>query len=199
MYFSAPKPLCGSPHFFALAMTSLNHLSDAELAGRYRRARELLADAPLAAQQAAISLWDSGPFASARPTSVARVLNRIAAALSFDSWATPALHHGMRGAQVAARHLLYSARGRDIDLRISPKAEAFSLAGQLLGPDATAGAELTAQLLAASGASVAHVARLNPLGEFRIDGVREGSYRLTLRTGEDEIVLPPIDVGEPRH
>ena len=36
------------------------------------------------------------------------------------------------------------------------------------------------------------------MGEFRLEGIRRGTYVLTLRLGEDEIVLPPIDVGEHR-
>ena len=42
----------------------------------------------------------------------------------------------------------------------------------------------------------ARVAPLDDLGAFRLDGVRGGIYRLTLRVGGDEIVLPPIVVGE---
>ncbi len=180
-------------------MKPLNRLSDAELGEQIRLARAALTDAPLAAQQAAIGLWHSGPFARARETLAGRVLNRIAAVVSFDSWAEPALSHGMRAGQIATRHLLYSAQGRDVDLRISPKAEMFSLAGQLLGRDDSGIVELATQGLVSSGTQVAHVVPLNTLGEFRIDGVREGSYRLTLRAGDDEIILPPIDVGDPRH
>ena len=36
------------------------------------------------------------------------------------------------------------------------------------------------------------------LGEFRLEGMRRGTYVLTLRMGDDEIVLPPIEVGERR-
>ena len=48
------------------------------------------------------------------------------------------------------------------------------------------------------GAASAQAAALDALGEFRLEGVRRGAYVLTLRLGDDEIVLPPIDVGERR-
>ena len=48
------------------------------------------------------------------------------------------------------------------------------------------------------GAAGVKVAALDALGEFRLEGIPRGSYVLTLRLGEDEIVLPPIDLGERR-
>ena len=96
------------------------------------------------------------------------------------------------------RHLLFSAKGRDIDLRISPAAEAFALSGQILGPDDTGVVELVTQSDGAPDSGAARVAPVDALGEFRLDGVRGGTYRLTLRMGGDEIVLPAIDVGARR-
>ena len=43
-----------------------------------------------------------------------------------------------------------------------------------------------------------NVAAVDFLGEFRLDGIRGGTYVLTLRLSGDEIVLPPIHVGERR-
>ena len=40
---------------------------------------------------------------------------------------------------------------------------------------------------------------LDAMGEFRIEGLESGRYVLTLRVGDDIIVLPPIDVGERPH
>jgi hypothetical protein len=33
------------------------------------------------------------------------------------------------------------------------------------------------------------------MGEFRIDGVDQGSYRIILHVAAADIALPPIDVG----
>ena len=99
----------------------------------------------------------------------------------------------MRSAQVATRHLLYSAQGRDIDLRIAPSAEFFSMAGQILGPDEVGMVELSYEH---DESRQAFVTALDSLGEFRIDGIRRGTYVMTLRMGSDEIVLPTVEVGE---
>ena len=85
--------------------------------------------------------------------------------------------------------------GRDIDLRISPAADQFALTGQILGPDESGQVELATQTGDGIELADARVAALDALGEFRLDGVRGGTYRLTLRLGGDEIVLPPIEVG----
>ena len=114
--------------------------------------------------------------------------------LTFDSWAAPALALGMRSLRAPTRHLLFSSLGRDIDLRIAQVAGAFCLTGQILGPDEAGQIEL-APLPDAAPAQ--HVGALDGLGEFRIDGVARGQYRLCLRLGSDLITLPPIDVGDP--
>jgi hypothetical protein len=118
------------------------------------------------------------------------------ASLSFDSWAVGTLAPGMRAVPSQTRHLLFTAMGRDIDVRIAPTAGHFQVTGQILGPDESGVVELAG----ASGDSSAtsHAAALDAMGEFRIEGVQQGAYVLTLRLGADEIALPPIDVGERR-
>ncbi len=129
-----------------------------------------------------------------RAGDVARAATRLlAAALRFDSWAGAPLAFGMRGLPAETRHLLFSTMGRDIDLRITPADQHFALAGQILGPDETGRVELTPQ--GAPTQAPPRTAPIDELGEFRIDGVPTGAYRLTLRMGGDEIVLPPIQVG----
>ena len=89
------------------------------------------------------------------------------------------------------RHLLFSAMGRDIDLRIAPAEELFALSGQILGPDEAGRVEVNA-----AGSADKRVASIDDLGEFRVDGLPKGTYLLTLRMGSDEIALPPIEVGK---
>jgi hypothetical protein len=130
-------------------------------------------------------------------------IRQIAAVLSFDSWSTASVAQGMRSVRSPTRHLLFSAEGRDIDLRISPAAEAFGLAGQILGPDEGGTVSIDRADLAdlADGAegvtAEPRVATLDALGAFRIDGLSAGAYRLTLHVGNEQIVLPPVQVGEP--
>ena len=175
-------------------MKPIKTLSEDEFAALVQHAARL-PDVPPALTRAAIGLWSS---AHAMPRSVlARtVLKRVAAVLSFDSLASPGLAVGMRAAQSDTRHLLFSAMGRDIDLRITSADDRFVVAGQILGPDESGVGELSAQSDDGPGPRRASVMMLDTLGEFRIDDVSRGTYVLTLRVGDDEIVLPPIDLGE---
>jgi hypothetical protein len=122
----------------------------------------------------------------------------VAAMLSFDSWAPAGPALAVRALPSDTRHLLFTAEGRDIDLRIAPTAQDFALAGQVLGPDETGLVELATATGSASGPAGVRTATLDELGEFRIEGVGCGTYRMTLRVGGDAIALPPIVVGEPR-
>jgi hypothetical protein len=72
-------------------------------------------------------------------------------------------------------------------------AESFGLAGQILGPDEGG---TVAVSRADGGAADERLAVLDALGEFRIDGLSAGAYRLTLHVGQEQIVLPEVQVGE---
>ena len=177
-------------------MKPLDLLSEDEFAQLVQRATRL-PDAPPALLRAVIGQWDA-----ARPSllqAVAQaVLKRVAAALTFDSWASGALAFGMRATPSDTRHLLFTAMDRDIDVRITPAAGHFALTGQILGPDESGVVELAAASSDGGETASVQVASLDALGEFRLDGIRRGSYVLTLALGEDQIVLPQIDVGEHR-
>jgi hypothetical protein len=129
------------------------------------------------------------------PQGLRQALRRVAAALRFDSRGVAAAA-GLRGSLAETRHLLFSAKGRDIDLRLVPSGEGFDLSGQVLGPDEGGEVALAGHLRAGGPppASTRH-APIDPLGEFHLDAIDEGTYVLTLRLGSDEIVLPPIEMG----
>lgn len=132
-----------------------------------------------------------------RPAAWRQVLQRVAAAMRFDSQGGSTIAAGLRGNLAETRHLLFSAKGRDIDLRVVPAGDAFALSGQVLGPD-EGGQVALASHLRAGGPPPAptRLAAIDTLGEFHLDDIREGTYVLTLRLGGDEIVLPPIDMGD---
>ena len=174
------------------AMKPIEALTDAEFAELANLASRL-PDAPPGWVDAAVALWKTAPRAAAKPTAPT-LFTRIAAALSFDSWAVPTLALGMRSFGLDNRHLLYSAKGRDIDVRITLAADRFALSGQILGPDESGEVELCSQ--GDTAPERRRVTLLDELGEFRLDDVDRGTYLLTLRMGTDEIVLPPIVVGE---
>jgi hypothetical protein len=173
----------------------LDPLSDDEFSHLVQRAVRELPDVPPALTRSVLALWPSAgaQLTSAAQALAAAVVRRIRAELSFDSWAGPAAAHGMRSLRAPTRHLLFSAQGRDIDLRIVPTAPAFTLAGQILGPDETGRVEL--RLLAEPEATPQAV-ELDEVGEFRIEGVATGDYALTLHLNGDLIELSPLQVGE---
>jgi hypothetical protein len=155
-----------------------------------------MSDAPAPWLQSALDLWSThwaAAPAGVLPSPPAR-LRRWLAVLAFDSGVEPLLATPMRALPAAVRHLLFAAAGRDIDLRIAPLAEGYALSGQLLGPNGEGHIEL-AGLAEGNPPVVQHTTSLNELGEFRLDGVAGGRYQLTVRLREDEIVLPPIDIG----
>lgn len=182
-----------------MPMKSVEHLTDDELGRQLVRAAQALPDAPESWQQAVIGLWSAQAAAqgsqSERAASVAKALVRaVLATLTFDSWATTGVALGMRSARNPTRHLLYSAQGRDVDLRITPGAEHFTISGQIFGPDESGRVELSAL---AAGSGISHTGELDPMSEFRLDQVPAGRYVLTLHLGTQPIVVQPIEVGEP--
>lgn len=178
------------------AMKPIDRLSDDEFAHLAQRAAAL-PDAPASLLHAAIALFSAREPAPLNELAAAAG-RLVRAVLSFDSWATPQVALGMRSLASDTRHLMFSAMGRDIDLRISPAAEAFALSGQIFGPDDAGVVELITQSDGAPHSVAARVAPLGVFGDFRLDGVQGGTYQMTLRVGGDAIVLPTFQVGERR-
>jgi hypothetical protein len=174
-------------------MKPVDSLSDDEFAHLVQHSIAL-PDAPPWLVRAALDLRTTSHSVALKRVAQA-ALHLVIAALSFDSWDRPSVALGMRATVSDTRHLLFSAVGRDIDLRISPSTDHFALTGQILGPDESGVVELATQSSDGLETSDTRIASLDALGEFRLDGVRSGTYRLTLRLGGNEIVLPPIDVG----
>ena len=155
-----------------------------------------LPDAPPAIVRSAIALFrDAQP--SPLKLAADAVLQRIRAVLTFDSWATGPAALGLRSmpAQSESRHMLFSAQGRDIDLRIVSAANSYVLAGQILGPDDTGMFELAVDTHSDQRALSARTVAIDDLGSFQMTDVRAGTYWMTLRLGNDAVELPAIDVG----
>lgn len=212
MYFFARPLLCFKyPWVYRDTMKPIDSLTDDEFTELVQRAA-CLPDAPPAALQAAIDLWPKAR--SSTLDSLSKTVSQIIhAVLSFDSWERPGVAFGMRSAGSDKRHLLFSAGERDIDLRINREAGAFTMTGQILGPDEAGTIELAAdsESPGSEAESVGsqndapdnsktlsgrRVTSLDELGEFRLDGISAGTYRLTLHMESDEVVLPPIIIGE---
>lgn len=184
-------------------MKSIDQLSDAEFEQLARRA-VALPDAPAALVQSAVALLAAhGPCPQSTELAsladlagaAAALLRQVVATLSFDSWARQAQPAGVRALPSDARQLVFSALGRDIDLRIVPRGGHFVLTGQILGPDETG----TVHVVSDTRPDEApRVATLDTLGEFRLEGVPPGRYAMTLQLAGEHVLLPSIDVGAAR-
>lgn len=174
-------------------MTSLSDLNDDDLSGVLHRSRQLQ-DAPESVVQRAIGLFVQRSPAAETPS----LLQRVVAALSFDSAGVWLPAHGVRGSALASRQLLFSTEGRDIDLRIMPAEGGgvrdgghWVIFGQLLGPDREGRVELSC------GDNDVRQVALDEMLEFRFDHVPGGSVRLALHVAGLVIELPPVDVPRP--
>lgn len=161
---------------------------DAALADALVRSR-LLQDAPEAVIQRAIDLFATRarPVAAAAPAP-ASALRRLVAVLGFDSAALTPQAAGLRSTASAVRQMLFSADGRDVDLRIAPGTGGWQVSGQVLGPDAAGFVEVSC------GEHFHAVQAWNDLAEFRIDGVPAGRCRIVLRSGDWEMALPELTI-----
>jgi hypothetical protein len=176
-------------------MKPIQSLTDDELAGLVKGAAAL-PDAPAALVKSAIGLWQAAHPAPVPAKPVAdSLLNKIRAVLTFDSWSAPQTALGLRSMPSQARHMMFSAQGRDIDLRIVSSAESFVLAGQILGPDETGLVELAVDTLSEQANQTLRTTSLDELGAFHLDNVRAGTYWMTLKFDGTAVELPPIDVG----
>jgi anti-sigma factor RsiW len=118
------------------------------------------------------------------------LLRRLVAALTFDSSSLrPAF--GVRSGQAApARQMLFSAGDLDVDLRLAPGGEGWTVSGQVLGP--CTGGE--AELVDAEGATAAR-ATLNELCEFTLlPPAADGTYALRLRLVDAEVEIPELSL-----
>lgn len=174
-------------------MDPLQNLSDDELLRLAGRALAM-PDAPTAWIERAAALGAAEVRSSPWKQAAQGALHRIAAVLSFDSLCSPPTALGLRAISGRGRHLLFNASGRDIDLRITPLAERFVVAGQVLGSDDAGMVEIVNRSTAILGGTESHVVPLDALGEFRFAGVRAGVLEISVRMGRDHVCLPALEV-----
>jgi hypothetical protein len=170
-------------------------LDDASLEQALRDS-QALQDAPEVLIQRAIGLWQHRPMARpATSASAAPLLQRVLAALRFDSRATSAVAMGLRSTALSeTQQLLFSAAGHDIDLRLTPKTmadgqRAWEVRGQVFGPSAAGTVELVCGEMSVFQA-------WDDLGEFCFDSVSAGQWRAVLRGAAVEIETPPFELGD---
>lgn len=143
-------------------------------------------DAPRDLIAYAVNIFDRG-----RETKAPSLLRRLVAALTFDSSMNLAPAFGVRSGQAAARQLLYSAEGHDVDVRITPQQDQWVVAGQVLGQDCAGG---QVNLVKLEGGDKSAAAVLNELCEFTLPAVAPGSYKLLVRLADIEVEVPQLEL-----
>jgi hypothetical protein len=150
------------------------------------RAESTQMDAPEHVIQRAFTIWKP-KTATASQT----VLSKVLAVLKFDSMTASPVAMGVRSIGSATRQMLFSAEGRDIDVRIAPRtignAQKWDVVGQVLGPDDNGSVSLRSEHREWS-------ANLNELSEFHIEDVPEGEYQLLVMLNGSVIVLPDLKI-----
>jgi hypothetical protein len=160
-------------------MKPLPEPDDAELERQLRDSRRLEA-APEHVIQQAFTIWQ--PRRAPAPT----LLQRVAAALSFDSGWTAVPAAGVRSATPRQRQVLFTVGSNDIDLRILPLGDSFVLSGQVLGP------ETKGELSLAIGTAHRQRVALDAMAEFRFEPAPAGQARLVLHLPDAEVELPAV-------
>jgi hypothetical protein len=109
----------------------------------------------------------------------------IVAALRFDS-----LRHvsALRAGQPPARQMLFDAGEYDVDLRIAPSANAWTVSGQVLGQRASGQVELR-------GPATVVQTELIALNRFRLPPIPAGRYLLSLHLDAADIEIADLEVG----
>ena len=130
-------------------MKPLHELPDDELGDRLRQSLSL-PDAPAPWIAAAVAQWRVAPTRPAvSDGGLGGVWRRLVATLSVDTWAMAPAALGLRGESGEIRHLLFTAEGRDIDLRIATPYELIKIS--LLSTAETTKSTTAAAKTAATG------------------------------------------------
>ena len=113
---------------------------------------------------------------------------RLVAALRFDSGLFSGLVMGLRAGLVAERQMLFGADEYDVELRVAPAGEDWTVAGQVLGPCENGQVEI-------EGEAGRTATDLNSLCEFTLPPVPEGTYTLTLRLDDLDLEVSGLVLG----
>ena len=132
--------------------------------------------------------------AHARDRQTPGIVDRVAAALSFDSNLQPATGLRAVGAQPSRRQLIYGTDAFDLVVNVLARGtdNDLDLDGQVLPHEGEDTEFLSVQLLR-NGKEQALTA-IDDLGSFAFRGVPPGGYELVLSAGRLEMSVRPFDV-----
>lgn len=116
---------------------------------------------------------------------------RLVANLAFDSQAQ-LQYVGLRAVATHVRRLLFQAENIEVDLEMAPtpSSERIRLAGQVTA----GGADPSGAFLRLSTAHSERQAPLDESGEFWVDGLEPGAYRLEIVFGDRVVEVPVLPI-----
>jgi hypothetical protein len=125
-----------------------------------------------------------------RPAAIwSTVTPRLIACLAFDSQAQPQ-YVGMRAVETHVRRLLFQAENIEVDLEMAPSraADRVRLAGQITA----GGTNPTGGYLRLSRVDSERVTTLDQTGEFWVEDLEPGAYRLEIVFGKRILEVPVL-------
>jgi hypothetical protein len=125
---------------------------------------------------------------------LAAQVQKIQAVLSFDSWKVSPAAAGLRSGMSDTRQMLFTAPGRDFDVRVTALDGKFILGGQILGDFGSGFVSLSINTKDRGQPHFSSGIELDSYGAFRLGPYPEGSARLAFRLDDDEIELPEIEM-----
>jgi hypothetical protein len=131
------------------------------------------------------------PLRQRRSINWPNAARRLVAALAFDSRVQPQFV-GLRAVPTHVRRLLFQAEDIEVDLEMSPgsASEQIRLAGQVTA----GGADPTGGLLRLSRRSDEWLTQLDESGEFWLDSLEPGAYRLEVALRDRVIEVPVLPI-----
>lgn len=131
------------------------------------------------------------PLTSTVTEALGAAIRLVTATLTFDSAASTRPAFGVRSAGTATRHMLFSAEGCEIDLRISPAgSDTMNVAGQILGAGA-------GRIVEISNEHTRITANLSELNEFTLPQTPRGTYTLTVKLPDREVQISALQISMP--
>ncbi len=122
------------------------------------------------------------------------IAQALQAVLTFDSWTTSPAALGLRSTTMETRQMMFSAPGRDFDVRVTPKGDSFVLGGQILGDFGAGSMSLSIDTHLRDQPAASFGLPLDELGSFRIASLPPGLARLMFTLDDETITLPAFEI-----
>ncbi len=132
--------------------------------------------------------WSKNIFLSRAAAPQKSLVSRVLAVLRMDLSPNRAAFGERSASASQARQMLFQAGEVSVDLRIKKGENGLSVSGQILG------ANFANCAVTLSTTENSFEIKANELSEFAFTEIAEGIYNLSLKNGEQEIVLENLDL-----